>query len=439
VNNNNKIILTTILTTKKTKTMSALITIVKQSNNLSTYVGHQAEYANKATALDFLFSQGILPADWRDMHPSSIYRNAEKKNYLRVEVKKGSLRADNPFEVITEQPKTEQPKTEQPKTEQPKTEQPKTETPMTTPINAEELAKQFTTTDGNNPFAMMAQMIAPFVKPDYAFAAETISKLVADAVAQIKPERIEVVSAPDMKVELGRQHYAFKKILNAVAQRVHLMLVGAAGSGKTTCAHNVADALGLKFYAMSVGQQTTKSDIFGFVDAHSNYKRTQFRDAFENGGVFLFDEIDAGNAGVLTAINAALANGTCAFPDGMVKRSDDFVCIAAGNTFGRGADRQYVGRQQLDAATLDRFAVIDFDYDEELELEISGNRNWTRQVQRMRANAMANNLRVVISPRASINGAKLLAAGFTESEVKEMIVFKGIGQNERNIIENGKA
>ena len=407
--------------------MSAIITILKQANGNNDYTGQQAEYANKLTALPFLFSNGILPAEWEEMHSSSIFRNAENKKYLKVDVKKGTLRKDNPF--LSEY-----------KTEQPKTEQPKTETPMTTPTtNAEELAKQFTTTDGTNPFAMMAQMIAPFVKPDYEFAAETISKLVAEAISQIKPDRIEIVRTDDVKVELGRQHYAFKKILNAVAQRVHLMLVGAAGSGKTTCAHNVADALGLKFYAMSVGQQTTKSDIFGFVDAHSNYKRTQFRDAFENGGVFLFDEIDAGNAGVLTAINAALANGTCAFPDGMVKRNDDFVCIAAGNTFGRGADRQYVGRQQLDAATLDRFAVIDFDYDEELELEISGNRNWTRQVQKMRANAMANNLRVVISPRASINGAKLLAAGFTESEVKEMIVFKGIGQNERNIIENGKA
>lgn len=416
--------------------MSAIITILNQANGNTNYVGQTAEYANKTTAIDFLFNAGILPSDWKDMHHSSVFRNAEKKKYLKVDVKKGSLRADNPFRIYIENP-IELPKTEQP-IESPKTTEPMTTTTTTT-LTADDIAKQFTTADGTNPFAMMAQMIAPFVKPDYQFAADTISRLVAEAVANIKPDRIEIIRYDDVKVELDRQHYAFKKILNAVAQRVHLMLVGPAGSGKTTCAHNVANALGLSFYAMSVGQQTTKSDIFGFVDAHSNYKRTQFRDAFENGGVFLFDEIDAGNAGVLTAINASLANGTCAFPDGMVKRHADFVCIAAGNTFGRGADRQYVGRQQLDAATLDRFAVIDFDYDEELELEISGNRNWTRQVQKMRANANANNLRVVISPRASINGAKLLAAGFTESEVKEMIVFKGIGEKERNIIENGKA
>ncbi len=201
--------------------MSATIKIVKQENGQTAYVGQVAEYANRTSALDFLFTHGILPSDWKDMHHSSIFRNAEGKKYLRVDVKKGSLREDIPFRAITEEP------IEQPKPIKTKTEQPKTETPMTTPtINADELAKQFTTSDGTNPFEMMARMIAPFVKPDYQFAAETISKLVAEAVAQIKPDRIEIVRTDDVKVELNRQHYAFKKILNAVAQRVHLMLVG---------------------------------------------------------------------------------------------------------------------------------------------------------------------------------------------------------------------
>lgn len=294
-------------------------------------------------------------------------------------------------------------------------------------------------TEGAILFASMAKMIAPHVKPDYDYAKKEIEKMVKDAVSSIKPERIEVFTAPTISVELKNQHESFKTILNVLSQRLSVLLVGPAGSGKTTCAHNTAIALGLNFYAMSVGQQTTKSDIFGFVDAHSNYRRTHFRDAYENGGIFLFDEIDAGNPGVLTSINSALANGLCSFPDGMIERHKDFVCVAAGNTFGRGADRQYVGRQQLDAATLDRFVVVDFDYDENLESEISGNKKWAKEVQRMRGNAMKNNLRVIISPRATIHGAKLLAAGLLESEVKNMVIFKGVGEKERNIIEKGKA
>lgn len=109
---------------------------------------------------------------------------------------------------------------------------------------------------------------------------------------------------------------------------------------------------------------------FGKIAGH--VVRTQFREAYENGGVFLLDEVDASDPDALTASNSALSNGMAAFPDALVRKHEDFVAIAAGNTFGSGADRQYVGRNQLDAATLDRFTVFEVDYDEMLELEISG-------------------------------------------------------------------
>jgi cobaltochelatase CobS len=415
--------------------MSATITILQQVNGETTYVNQVGKYANKNSALPFLFEQGIIPTNWRGLHDATIWRKIDGY-YVCLEVVKGTLRADNetPFKILEVVKCTPAPApAPAPIVE---VSPAIAETKATTEISPEELAKQFTDADGSNPFSMMAKMIAPFVQPNYEFASSTISRMVSDAIANMRPERIEVVRTDETKIEMERQHYMFPKILNAVAQRVHIFLVGSAGSGKTTTAHNVARALSLEFYAISVGQQTTKSDIFGFIDAHSNYKQTQFRKAYENGGVFLFDEIDAGNSGVLTAINSALANGTCAFPDGMIKRHEDFVCIACGNTYGKGADRQYVGRQQLDGATLDRFAVINFDYDEDLELDICGNRSWGKEVQRLRANANKNNMRVIISPRASISGAKLLKAGFTESEVKQMLIYKGISQKEIDMLES---
>ena len=146
------------------------------------------------------------------------------------------------------------------------------------------------------------------------------------------------------------------------------------------------------------------------------------------------DEVDAANAGVLTIINALLANGYCSFPDGVIKRHDGFRCICACNTYGRGADRQYVGRNQLDAATLDRFAVVDFEYDDNLERMIAGNDAWVDKVQRYRKRAFDLKMRVVISPRASIFGAKLLASGMKETLVEELVVWKGISSEIRSKI-----
>ena len=53
--------------------------------------------------------------------------------------------------------------------------------------------------------------------------------------------------------------------------------------------------------------------------------------------------------------------------------------IAAGNTTGAGADMKFVGRNQLDGATLDRFVFVFWEYDEDFEVHVAGDdqREWT--------------------------------------------------------------
>lgn len=265
-----------------------------------------------------------------------------------------------------------------------------------------------------------------------------VENLINTKLAELKSELVRVIEVkqpgglPNKAV--GACHKLTEQIAAVANCGIHQMLVGPAGSGKTTCVEKVSEILGLTFYPMSVGPQTTKSDLLGFIDAAGNYHTTVLREAFEKGGVLLLDELDAANAGVLTVINSLLANGYCSFPDGVIRKHDNFRCVCACNTYGRGADRQYVGRNQLDAATLDRFAVVDFDYDEELELAIAGNKSWVEKVQRYRKRAFDLKMRVVISPRASISGAKLLASGMDENLVEELVVWKGVSPEIRTKI-----
>jgi MoxR-like ATPase len=226
---------------------------------------------------------------------------------------------------------------------------------------------------------------------------------------------------------MGMVHRATPRILKYVSLGQHVFLSGPAGSGKTSVATKIAEALKLTLWPLSVGAQTTKTDLFGFIDGNGKYHTTPFREAFEKGGVFLLDEIDAGNPNVLVALNSALSGAPeIFFPDGLVKRHKDFRCIAAANTWGYGADRQYVGRNQLDAATLNRFLQVTFDYDEELETAIAGNARWSRRVQALRKSAFAQKSRVMITPRASINGAVLVAAGETFEEAEEATIWASI-------------
>jgi hypothetical protein len=262
--------------------------------------------------------------------------------------------------------------------------------------------------------------------PKASMDEERVREIVKE-VAGLTPQRIVLVKADKTEIDAGIQHKMFGAICKLIELRMHLMLVGPAGSGKTTACENAAKHCGLAFYCISVGQQTTKTDLQGFIDANGVCRSPLLRQAYEFGGVFLLDEVDAGSANTLTVLNALLANSVCAFPDGMVKRHPDFVCIAAGNTFGRGADRLYVGRNQLDAASLDRFKVLDFDYDEKLEKAISPNDDWTAHVQKIRKAIFDCKERVVCSPRASMDSGKILNVGaFTWKETEEMCIWKGM-------------
>jgi MoxR-like ATPase len=228
--------------------------------------------------------------------------------------------------------------------------------------------------------------------------------------------------------------------------RLNVLLVGPAGTGKTTAAAKAADILGLNFYPLSVGPQTTKSDFFGFTDAHGRAVWTVIREAWTNGGVLLIDEMDTAT-GALTYMNAMLANDYVSFPSDIdteskvtiVRKHKDFVVIAAANTYGKGANRMYTSRQALDMATLDRFIGIDWDYDTDFERKIGANSNqsaWVEYVWALRKHEAELSLRLVFGTRRIIQGCALLNAGFSLADTKEKTVWFGVSPDDKTKLKN---
>jgi len=254
---------------------------------------------------------------------------------------------------------------------------------------------------------------------------------------------IRVITESGAHEVSGLTHHQFELLLQLSSLPFPILLAGPAGTGKSHSVEQAANAMCLSFYAQSVGAQTSKSDLVGFVHAGGEYIRTAFRDAFEYGGVFLMDEIDAGNPNVLIVINSALSNDFCAFPDGMVRRHPDFRFIATANTYGKGADRNYVGRNQLDAATLDRFITIDWEIDENLESQLvmhytHGSR-WVKVVRGLRKVVADHSYRLIISPRASLKGASMLELGISFDQVVRMCITAAANPTEAEVlVENAK-
>jgi hypothetical protein len=318
------------------------------------------------------------------------------------------------------------------------TTQGKAEAPEPVPVTSNALA--------NTLADALAPLLAGRVQAQASVSAEEVAALVETAIAPLRkrveaindgprPTVIEIKNTETGEVkDLGLQHKQFPLLVKVVqarqsdGHRLNVWMTGPAGSGKTTAAFNAAKALGLE-YAFT-GAIDTPYPLLGFVDAHGKVIRTPFRERYESGGVFLFDEYDGSHPSATLPFNAALANGHCAFPDAIVKRHPDFVAIAAANTWGLGGTAEYVGRNRLDAASLDRFVCIEWEVDEALETATVGNTEWVTRVQGVRKAAKRAGIKVLITPRASYFGAALLAAGVERKEVERITLQKGITESQ---------
>lgn len=266
-----------------------------------------------------------------------------------------------------------------------------------------------------------------------------VGKLLTDKLQNLgfEPQTTKIqVRRPHRKtVELNNQHFKFETVLKTAITWANIALVWPAWWGKTTLVENVAKSLTLDFYSKSVSAQTWIHEFFGYMEATWKYIPTLFRKAYEKGWIFLVDEFDAGNPNVLASLNQATANWMCAFPDKMVSKHKDFIIVMAWNTYWTWATAEYVWRNKIDWATLDRFAFIELPYDEKMELTASTNKEWCKYVQKIRKRAETKKVRCIISPRATFMGQDLLKEWIGVEDIKKMLIFKGMSQDEINLID----
>jgi MoxR-like ATPase len=260
-------------------------------------------------------------------------------------------------------------------------------------------------------------------------------------------------SASTAAVVLTGVHERFETLARTVSVRnrrsglrTSANLVGPAGSGKSTAAHQLAEALaapgGCVVY--NCGPDTMTSDFWGYLNASGQYVPSAIYRAVTTGAVLLLDEADTLDPGISKAANTLIdhAARSLEFPCGPVEKHSDLTVICGMNTLGRGADRSYVGGRQQDASTLDRLPVILWGYDERLEsslvaeiLDAKPAAAWIKTVRQYRAAAERLGIRTTISPRAAIYGAEFVAAGFTAEEAAETWILSKLSTDERARLE----
>ena len=259
--------------------------------------------------------------------------------------------------------------------------------------------------------------------------------------------RIITVNIPTLPepVTIDGAHRDLPKLVARLHAGMYVMLIGPAGTGKSYMAHDAAKALGVPCYDLSVTVQTQEWKVAG---AHSavTFIRGTIREAYENGGVLLIDEFDNGSPNFLAGLNLLLSSDTYTFADGeTVQRHPQFYVVGTANTIGEGGTAQYRARQALDAATLDRFTFMFVDIDPAIEEmlaaqyleDVTVRADLLRLVRVSRRNVTDNNLRVVITPRATLDGAKMLALGEPMDNVIRDRIIRGCSPDIAEKILNG--
>jgi hypothetical protein len=253
---------------------------------------------------------------------------------------------------------------------------------------------------------------------------------VASLINDLRPQvtEIHIPAHEPVRIE-GRQHKQFDKLVRLLGEGLNVFLVGPPGTGKSHMCEQAAIALGLNFGSEPCDPSMSPTALFGYRDANGNLNRTPYMDSFDHGGVFLLDEMDKCHPGVLSKINGGIANKVSGFPDGMHRAHADWRVVAAANTWGNGAIKGHESAMSLDKATKNRFVKLFVGYDEVLELELALAQyndpkvhDWVMIVRKYRKAAMELGIIEYFTPRNSIDGARMLRAGFTMDEVKEMSI-----------------
>lgn len=223
--------------------------------------------------------------------------------------------------------------------------------------------------------------------------------------------------------------------------RENVLILGPTASGKTKGVQVVAEELGLPVSIKVVGGQSTEASIMGYMNATGNYVEGIAYKPFTEGGILLIDEIDNGNPNVNLTLNA-LADGKVAFPCGMKTRHKDFCLVATANTIN-GATIEYCGRNRQDAALVNRFIFMRWDYDTKLELLIAINEykrvarldvlteeqlkivnTVVKEIWKFRDAVKELKINHIISPRTTLQVVRKLATGRSKKEIMKSVILK---------------
>lgn len=238
---------------------------------------------------------------------------------------------------------------------------------------------------------------------------------------------------PDIaKAKTSKKYYKpkiFDTVLHALkTPEINVLIKGPAGSGKSLMASELAQQLGLEFYAFSCSGSMRYGHVIGsdklYVDPDtkqtvSKFELTELMSACQRPCLILLDECFSLAPDILIGLNGLFepTNRAIETKGGTVKLHCDCKVVVAANSDGRNIDRNYAGARRVDGSTLDRFITFRVDYDTTVETNILNSlpkihRDYIKDnFKKFRQAVKQNNILFDVSTRRLATCCKLVSGG----------------------------
>ena len=251
-----------------------------------------------------------------------------------------------------------------------------------------------------------------------------IKELIEEQLAAHPPSRVSFPTG--VEIDAAHQHKHFADLATLVGRKRHVWLVGPAGTGKSEAALTLAAKMQVRKALVPMHEDVTPSRLLGYRSPiNGEWVKGELQDVLTDGGIAILDEVDRARPGVPVALNAVLAQRKFTL-DGETKDvhpETRFICCS--NTL-HGGSAEYAAARQQDGAFKDRFYLLEWPADTDLELRLAGEdqREWVEFCWRLRE--LVNELGITsgrVSPRTMINGAQDLRDGLPRPKVESWLIW----------------
>jgi hypothetical protein len=260
---------------------------------------------------------------------------------------------------------------------------------------------------------------------------ERVRQLVAEELEAHPPIRITLPTG--ITIDASHQHRHFADLATLVGRGRHVWLVGPAGTGKSEAALSLASQMGVRKALVPMHEDVTPSRLLGFRSpVNGEWVPGELEGVLTEGGIAILDEVDRARSGVPVALNAVLAQRKFTVRGETRNIHPNAKVVCCSNTL-HGGTAEYAAARQQDGAFKDRFYILDWPADTDLELRLAGadQREWVEFCWQLRD--LVNELGITsgrVSPRTMIQGAQDLRDGLNRERVADWLIWNKFAQSD---------